>query len=60
MRFFQPSFRNSAAKILPLKVKTVLDGFSGTTRVFQALKQSGYTVYANDIADWSKVFGECY
>ena len=46
--------------IRPLKVKTVLDGFSGTTRVSQALKQAGYTVYANDIADWSKVFGECY
>ena len=44
----------------PLNVKTVLDGFSGTTRVSQALKQNGYTVYANDIADWSKVFGECY
>ena len=44
----------------PLSVKTVLDGFSGTTRVSQALKQAGYTVYANDIADWSKVFGECY
>ena len=46
--------------IKPLNVKTVLDGFSGTTRVSQALKQAGYTVYANDIADWSKVFGECY
>ena len=46
--------------IRPLNVKTVLDGFSGTTRVSQALKQAGYTVYANDIADWSKVFGKCY
>lgn len=46
--------------IKPLNVKTVLDGFSGTTRVSQALKQAGYTVYANDIADWSKFFGECY
>jgi len=46
--------------IKPLNVKTVLDGFSGTTRVSQALKQAGYTVYANDIADWSKVFGGCY
>jgi len=46
--------------VKPLNVKTVLDGFSGTTRVSQALKQAGYTVYANDIADWSKVFGECY
>ncbi len=46
--------------IKPLQIKTVLDGFSGTTRVSQALKQAGYTVHANDIADWSKVFGECY
>jgi adenine-specific DNA-methyltransferase len=46
--------------IKPLNVKTVLDGFSGTTRVSQALKQAGYTVYANDIAAWSKVFGVCY
>jgi adenine-specific DNA-methyltransferase len=46
--------------IKPLNIKTVLDGFSGTTRVSQALKQDGYIVYANDIADWSKVFGECY
>lgn len=46
--------------IKPLQIETVLDGFSGTTRVSQALKQAGYTVYANDIADWSKVFGECY
>jgi adenine-specific DNA-methyltransferase len=46
--------------IRPLKVKTVLDGFSGTTRVSQALKHAGYTVYANDIAVWSKIFGQCY
>src|SRR3972149_11443864 len=46
--------------IRPLGVRTVFDGFSGTTRVSQALKQAGYTVYANDIAAWSKVFGECY
>lgn len=40
--------------------KTVLDGFSGTTRVSQALAKSGYTVLANDIAAWSQVFGTCY
>ncbi len=44
----------------PLGIRTVFDGFSGTTRVSQALKRSGYTVYSNDIAAWSKVFGECY
>jgi adenine-specific DNA-methyltransferase len=37
-----------------------LDGFAGTTRVSQALAQTGYRVIANDVADWSKVFGTCY
>jgi adenine-specific DNA-methyltransferase len=46
--------------IKPLEVKTVLDGFAGTTRVSQALKRSGYTVICNDISVWSQVFGECY
>lgn len=46
--------------IRPLNIKTVFDGFSGTTRVSQAFKKAGYTVYANDIAVWSKVFGQCY
>ncbi len=40
--------------------RTVFDGFSGTTRVSQALAKSGYTVIANDIAAWSQVFGTCY
>jgi adenine-specific DNA-methyltransferase len=40
--------------------KTVFDGFSGTTRVSQAFAQHGYRVIANDIAVWSKVFGDCY
>ena len=41
-------------------VQTVLDGFSGTTRVSQAFAQQGYTVTANDTADWSEVFATCY
>lgn len=40
--------------------RTVLDGFSGTTRVSQALAGLGYTVVCNDIAVWSEVFGTCY
>jgi len=39
---------------------TVLDGFSGTTRVSQALAKSGYEVICNDIAVWSEVFATCY
>ena len=40
--------------------KTILDGFSGTTRVSQAFAKSGYEVVANDAAVWSEVFGTCY
>jgi adenine-specific DNA-methyltransferase len=40
--------------------KTVLDGFSGTTRVSQALGKRGYTVTCNDIAVWSETFAKCY
>ena len=40
--------------------ETVLDGFSGTTRVSQAFAQSGYSVTSADISEWSEVFGQCY
>ena len=40
--------------------RTVLDGFSGTTRVSQAFAQRGYEVCSNDIAVWSEAFGNCY
>ena len=40
--------------------KTILDGFSGTTRVAQALAQRGYAVRANDLSVWSEVLGRCY
>ena len=52
-----PHILHLAQKVQP---RTVFDGFAGTTRVSQALAQSGYCVIANDIAVWSKVFGECY
>ncbi len=39
--------------ISDLQVNTVLDGFSGTTRVSQALAQSGYEVTCSDISAWS-------
>jgi len=41
-------------------VKTVLDGFAGTTRVSQAFAQLGYNTTSNDISVWSEVFGNCY
>ena len=61
-------YAGSKLKILPyilrlvrkVDAKTVLDGFSGTTRVSQALAKSGYQVLSNDIAVWSEVFGACY
>jgi len=62
-------YAGSKLKILPyiieilsdLKdVKKVLDGFTGTTRVAQALAQLGYDVTASDISAWSEVFANCY
>jgi adenine-specific DNA-methyltransferase len=40
--------------------KSVLDGFSGTTRVAQAFAKRGYRVVANDVSRWSEIFGKCY
>ena len=42
-------------------VDTVLDGFSGSTRVSQALYQTGrFRVVSNDISVWSEIFARCY
>ena len=61
-------YAGSKLKLLPhilqlvqkIKPCTVLDGFSGTTRVSQALAQCGHRVIANDLSAWSEVFGKCY
>jgi len=61
-------YAGSKLKILPyilsaisgLEIKTVLDGFSGTTRVSQLLAKMGFDTTANDISAWSEVFGYCY
>ena len=61
-------YSGSKLKLLPyilsivksLPVKNVFDGFSGTTRVSQALAYCGYNVISNDLAIWSKIFAECY
>ena len=61
-------YAGSKLKLLPyilqlikkVDAKTILDGFSGTTRVSQALAKSDYNVLSNDIAVWSEVFGNCY
>ena len=41
-------------------IKTVLDGFSGSTRVSQAFAGLGYSTTSNDISPWSEVFATCY
>ena len=41
-------------------VESVLDGFSGSTRVSQAFAQSGYSTTSSDISVWSEVFATCY
>src|SRR5262249_6886510 len=38
----------------------IFDGFSGSTRVSQALARCGYKVICNDRAVWSEVLGRCY
>lgn len=58
----------SKLKLLPyivrevegLRVSSVLDAFSGSTRVSQAFAQLGYDTTANDLSEWSEVFGNCY
>jgi len=58
----------SKLKLLPhilslvdgLRVESVFDGFSGSTRVSQAFAQLGYRVTSNDTADWSRTFGVCF
>lgn len=39
---------------------TVLDLFTGTTRVAQGLKRAGFTVTANDLASYSEVLARVY
>jgi hypothetical protein len=61
-------YAGSKLKLLPyilqlarkIRPESVLDGFSGTTRVSQAFAQHGCRVLANDLSAWSKTFGKCY
>lgn len=46
--------------LAPLGACTVLDGFSGSTRVSQALAESGFQTTASDSAAWSEVFATCF
>ncbi len=61
-------YAGSKLKLLPqilwlaakTKPKTVFDGFSGSTRVSQALARVGYSVTSSDQAVWSETFARCY
>lgn len=61
-------YAGSKLKLLPqilelaaqTNASTVLDGFSGSTRVSQALAQCGYSVVANDVSVWSEHLARCY
>lgn len=63
-------YAGSKLKIIPriinllanqnLSFKSVLDVFSGTTRVSQAFAQLGFETTSNDISEWSEVFATCY
>ena len=61
-------YAGSKLKLLPYILEmvstvspiTVLDAFSGSTRVSQALAKSGHTVFSNDISEWSETFAQCY
>jgi adenine-specific DNA-methyltransferase len=61
-------YAGSKLKLLPqilwlaekTNAKSVFDGFSGSTRVSQALARTGYRVISNDQAVWSEVLGRCY
>ncbi len=61
-------YAGSKLKLIPqilqltqkVNAKTILDGFSGTTRVSQAFAKLGYNVICNDISAWSNVLGTCY
>src|SRR5258708_35916307 len=52
-----PHILQLARKVRP---RTVMDGFSGTTRVAQMFAHTGHRGIANDLSVWSEAFGNCY
>ena len=52
-----PYILQMAQKVRP---RTLLDGFSGSTRVAQAFAYNDCQVIANDLSAWSYQFGNCY
>jgi adenine-specific DNA-methyltransferase len=61
-------YAGSKLKILPyifdmiseIEIDNVLDGFSGSTRVSQALAQAGFKTTSSDISVWSETLASAY
>ncbi|QEC58460.1 DNA methyltransferase [Flavisolibacter ginsenosidimutans] len=61
-------YAGSKLKIIPqildivegLPVKTILDGFSGSTRVSQAFAKNDFVTTSNDVSVWSETFAKAY
>jgi adenine-specific DNA-methyltransferase len=61
-------YAGSKLKILPyifelvkeIEFDTILDGFSGTTRVSQAFAKSGFQTTSCDLSEWSETFARAY
>ncbi len=61
-------YAGSKLKILPyifdmiseIEVDNVLDGFSGSTRVSQALSKAGFMTTSSDISIWSETLAKAY
>ncbi len=61
-------YAGSKLKILPyifdmiseIEVNTVLDGFSGSTRVSQAFAKTGFQTTSSDISVWSETLAKAY
>lgn len=61
-------YAGSKLKILPyifdmiseIEVDNVLDGFSGSTRVSQALSKAGFKITSSDISVWSETLAKAY
>jgi adenine-specific DNA-methyltransferase len=59
-RTLLPAILDAVRAIRPVGGGTILDLFSGTSRVGHALKRAGYRVLANDINAYAATLARCY
>lgn len=59
-RALLPAILDAVRAIRPVGGGTILDLFSGTSRVGHALKRAGYRVVANDINSYAATLARCY